>query len=406
VLRLSGITGSEVEVTGLARGEAYVIAVIEEEFRDTAWVEVVEPGQERWRVSVGEHAFSGRRVALDGQGRVYVAVDQPGELVAVDPAGELLFQVAACSSTLSPAVTLEGFAVTGGLGCTQRLTPEGALVWSVPVGELDSGAAVAADGSAVILDLQPADDRPVLLIRVSPEGNEVWRDTLGLAPGVGRQNSAPAIAENGDIYVMWVEEEMVAFRLSRVTADGAIVWTVPLAFESYAAAPALVGERIVLTGRYNQLSVYDTSGALLWERDYDGGGAGSPVVDGDGNIYVLSSGNLACFSGDGTLRWLSPLYKGYPWGAGAPTLLVDGSLLAECIGAGGLHEMCAVDADDGTLLWSSSTGAELSGTPAVAPDGTIYVVSTDYVIALWGNVPPLEEGWPTDGGSMQRQNRR
>jgi hypothetical protein len=48
---------------------------------------------------------------------------------------------------------------------------------------------------------------------------------------------------------------------------------------------------------------------------------------------------------------------------------------------------------------------------AVAPDGTIYVLDNPYytpwsgLIALWGDSPPLTEGWPTEGSGMGRLRR-
>ena len=46
-------TGSQVILVGRGRGEAYLIANVDADFTDTARVEVVEPGDIRWRAQVG-----------------------------------------------------------------------------------------------------------------------------------------------------------------------------------------------------------------------------------------------------------------------------------------------------------------------------------------------------------------
>jgi hypothetical protein len=57
---------------------------------------------------------------------------------------------------------------------------------------------------------------------------------------------------------------------------------------------------------------------------------------------------------------------------------------------------------DGSLVGRSNFGARLRGSPAVAPDGTIYVTINDDLLALLDSIPPLTAGWPTEGGGMGR----
>lgn len=161
------------------------------------------------------------------------------------------------------------------------------------------------------------------------------------------------------------------------------------------------------------VAVIDTAGVVIWERVL-AGPPSSPVIDGAGNIYIQSTGGLVSYDPGGALRWFADSLAGgsAAFGVGAPTLLVGDALLAPC-----RREICSVNARDGTLNWRSSFGggptpAVASTSPAVGADGTVYLVRDvgtgvpSELVALWGRVPPLTQGWPTEGGGMGRLRRQ
>jgi hypothetical protein len=49
---------------------------------------------------------------------------------------------------------------------TERRTPEGTLEWVVPYGSFDGGAAVALDGSLVIVDVIREGEFPTVVVRI------------------------------------------------------------------------------------------------------------------------------------------------------------------------------------------------------------------------------------------------
>lgn len=159
-------TGSQVVVVGRARGETYLVAEVDAGFRDSARVEVVEPGQIRWRVHVGGDGG----LALDGAGRIYIgAGNGNARLAAVTGEGQIVFSVPSGWSFLSPSVTPDGHSyVTSGLGTTgirtERRSPDGTLEWTVPFGSFDGGAAVAPDGSVVIVDVIREGEFPTVVV--------------------------------------------------------------------------------------------------------------------------------------------------------------------------------------------------------------------------------------------------
>lgn len=122
---------------------------------------------------------------------------------------------------------------------------------------------------------------------------------------------------------------------------------------------------------------------------------------------------LISYDSNGLLRWSADSLKhSCTYSAGAPTLLQDGQLVVPCEVATLESEICAVNSEDGSLLWRSRVGGEAScSSPAVAPDGKIYAVfeapsGGSELVALWNRVPPLAEGWPTEGGGMGRLRRQ
>jgi hypothetical protein len=404
VLSLTAEADGTATVVGLDRGEGYVICEVDEVVVDSSALIVVRPGDVRWRVEgAGATTYSGP--ALDAQGRIYtVYIDEhPGTLNAVSPAGDVIFSITGCWSDFSGSVLPDGTAYTTRGLCVQRNAPDGSVdwrnvdCWSGSYG----GIAVDLNGAVICMD-------DTLLMRISPDGTTEWRTAFGATDPEWR--TAPAIASNGDTYVAWHETNPPGNWLSRFTFDGTHVWTVPTGGDVNWATPALTGNRIVLSYRSGGVAVFESAGNLLWEGDWQNSGyVSSPVIDGEGNIYIQSGAALVSFAADGTLRWSADslaVYSGF--GVGAPTLLADQQLLVKCRDPQEpSEELCAVDTGSGALIWRSNIGGYVHGCAAVAPDGTVYVgTSGTELVALWNRVPPLTEGWPTEGGGMGRLRRQ
>jgi hypothetical protein len=407
VIELSEVGPGELKVRSLARGTSWVIALINDYYADSALVTIDSVGDIRWRVEgVGDRTWSG--ASLDASGRIYTVQNGPDMLSAVTPDGDVAYTVSGDWADLSGNVLPNGTAYANGGLYVQRNSPSGALDWQVTCGTSHSGIAIDSSGYVACARWQTDS-----LYWISPTGAEVWRAPIGY-PGQPLGNllewrSAPVIAENGDIYIAWTSESPRQFWLSRFSSAGDPLWTVPSANEVDHAAPALYDDRIVVTHEWGHLTVYDTTGAIVWERDWNASvETASPVVDGQGNIYVLSYLDLRSYDAGGALRWAADsLGSSRPRGKGAPTLLSDGSLLATCDDPQTVMEvLCAVDGSDGSLLWRRRFEDHVRGSPAVGADGTIYVTVGDDLLALWGFTPPMTDGWPTAGGGMGRMRSR
>ncbi|NIW35220.1 MAG: PQQ-binding-like beta-propeller repeat protein [Gemmatimonadetes bacterium] len=410
VLGVRALAGGAARVRARARGTAYVIATVEDRFVDSARVRVVEFGDARWRVPrLAPHGTTAP--ALDGQGRVYSGLFRDSTFMALSSEGTPIFSVSSTWSYLSPAVMAEGTSYTEGR-TLQRHAADGGLDWNVDYAYtwVGHGLAVDADGTVVCLD---PGGGPALL-RISTAGAELSRTSLGSgAMRASNWASAPVIAADGAVYVTWSQSDPspMAPRLSRISAAGELRWTVPAPSPARYTTPAVFEDRILITYFDSGIVAFDSTGTQLWDRSLPWG-ASSPVIDAEGNVYVQSQGGVRSFTPDGTLRWDSDAYlrpRGFS-PTTAPTLLADGTLLVPCqydvpSGDERRQTLCRVDMADGSLVWRRSEGDFITGSIAVAPDGTIYLSEDGDLVALWSRIPPLTEGWPTEGGGMGRLRR-
>ena len=166
-----------------------------------------------------------------------------------------------------------------------------------------------------------------------------WKVALGHAAGVNIESS-PIIDESGNVVIVvgeWVYK--------RAGGDGATLWEAQLPAAAYARAGVTArvgGTYVVPTG--NGLRLLAVDGTTIWTALFsDGAGdqvIGTPIVDANGNIFVVSNQRLRKVE---------------------PTL--------------------------GSVVWSVEFEAGLArpahpSDPAIGPDGRIYFATSRYVHAV------------------------
>jgi hypothetical protein len=410
-IRVTVLNDLSGNVVALDTGSAWVYARINEDFLDSAKVDVVAPGLVRWRATV-----------TGGPG-LYPAVGLFDSLTRVSgPAGTLSTfgltgtpgpsATGTCNGYYGPSISGDGTAYLTGTDCTRRhATDVVGVMWTAAVGDPEGGLAIAANGDAVVLHSEAG---AVVLSRLAVlNGQEVWRDTLRAA-GVVQQSSL-AIAPNGNIYVAWRSEADSGW-LSRITGDGQARWDELLPSFPGLSGPLVSTNRVVVTWR-GGISVYDTAGgAPVWTRQFTQDDPGAPgdvqasgaVLDRFGNLYVQTVRALHSYTLTGAVRWTADsLGGGSPTaGVGTPTVLTDTTVV---ITRGG-SRACGVSGGTGVPRWCSAslTGAgDLVGGVTVGVDRTLFLTRTGgELIALWGNTLPELNAWSTEGGDHQRTRRR
>jgi len=120
------------------------------------------------------------------------------------------------------------------------------------------------------------------------------------------------------------------------------------------------------------LYTFDPNGVTLWEFAADSALTTSPTVGRDGGVYVGSaSGRLYALNQAGQLRWT--FQTGAPIQA-SPALSAEGDLYVGSLD-GTLYGL----GENGGLIWTfqthgpASLPGAIAASPAVAPDGTVYV---------------------------------
>jgi hypothetical protein len=397
-------------VTARGAGLAWIHAILNRDFHDSARVTVVGPGDVRLRIAVPAGA------------RVHAAVGMSDSLVRIVTGGGTLFTVsrsipgasaATCNGAFGPSLDLSDGPYTTGDECLIRHSAAGGVRWTLPLGDPDAGLAVAADEGAVVLHSVTGPPGAVVVSRVSSAGVEQWRDTLGAVALA--QRSAPAIATNADIYVPWRSTADSSW-LTRLTTAGVVRWTVPLPAEPRFTSPAPEATRVIVT-YLGGVTAFDTAaGGVAWSRQFqqdnpaatDSTAPSSAVIDRAGRIFVQTAAGLHAYSSAGLSLWVADSLgagASQASGVGTPTVLTDSSVVVVVAGS----RVCGVRPGLGTPRWCGpSLGpGDVVGGVVLGNDLVMYAVrSAGELVALWNRVGADVLGWPTEGGNHQRTRRR
>lgn len=211
-------------------------------------------------------------------------------------------------------------------------------------------------------------------------GRDAQHSGVGAAPGpaqtpgvlwqrsIGGGESSPVLAPNGDVLIG------TDHGISRLSRSGGVVWDHSFAATTYAAPAIAADGTIYCSPLFNATSglglfALNPDGTTKWQYTnlHDSARTlASPVIGNDGTAYfAVANDGIYAFNPDGTRRWYVPTGRYY---IGSPALSRDGSTLY--VGDDSFR-MSALDAFTGTSRWDFSTRTRSS--PAVAPDGTIYL---------------------------------
>jgi outer membrane protein assembly factor BamB len=196
---------------------------------------------------------------------------------------------------------------------------------------------------------------------------------------------SPVVAADGSVYVGCEDSKLYS-----LSPDGTQRWEF-LANGPIEACPALApdGTIYVSCQSSDTLMAIAPDGSEKWSVDFVSGGS-APVVGPDGTVYVGSTDdNLYAINPDGTEQWVY-YCEGHRVDT-SPALAPDGTLYV----AFGSY-VCAVN-PDGTERWTHATASAITGSPALGPDGTLYAACDGALIAI--NPDGTEKWTAMTGGS-------
>ena len=286
------------------------------------------------------------------------------------------------------------------------------LAWTFPTNDfIVSSPTIGSDGtiyvgSGVRRGTWATGETDSSLYAINPDGTLKWKYTT-----YGGVFSSPTISFDGTIYVGSLDHGLYAIEDS--VTYGKLKWRTDLGFYVL-SSPTVSSDGTIYIGSPSFLFyALEPDGSVRW--DYQSGWCiiSSPVLIDDSIIYVGSKDHHLYAFNENTQGpiWALPtgtFFDGHLVDA-SPAVGPDGTIYvgSDPYGAAG-HGHLAVPVDtnfwainpDGTLKWPFPTGDGVESSPAIGADGTIYFGSYDscfYALADSGSFGFLKWKFTTGG---------
>jgi outer membrane protein assembly factor BamB len=329
---------------------------------------------------------------LGPDGTIYVALDTA--LVAVAPSGEVKWRNTAIQTMSTPAAVARNgtIYVAGRNGSLYAVRPDGTLEWALSVSERGSRAelrapAVGNDGTIYIGDMLGSYDdesTPPPLTAVSPNGTVRWRTRIGR--GVG---DVILPTPDGGLYVVGEGRNYhgTPDTLFGLDATGAIRFRKALSpLKSGSAGPVDGRDGTLYIARHGEVLAVRPPDSALKGIASKIGYLNTPVIRDDGLVFTSDGTTVVAREPDGGTRWVHDLVRlGDGEHSDGIALLSGGRRLVVSTSC----RVVVLDADDGRELADYAPTINRANRapeprlrspsrPAVAADGTIYVVDAYY----------------------------
>lgn len=303
----------------------------------------------RWTYPAGQYVYSSGSPMVTN-GAVYVSAQDFFSLNA--STGALLWDVIPPPSFGLPTVangvvySCGGGQGWGGVRASNAST--GATIWYRPLQQKGcSGTPTFVNGTLYLSEAG-------ISALDAATGAPLWQ--FDLTPFI---QGSPAVA-NGMVYFAATDNNVYALN----AATGVLVWKYATGAPIWSTPAVANGMVYVGSNDYNFYALNATTGALVWKYAMTGVAYDAAVANGV--IYVTSDALYAFNAATGSL-----LYKTAWTPAYVPTV-ANGVLYV----GGPNHNIYAVDAGTGAVLWSYQTGDWVEVAPAVV-NGMLYVGSLD-----------------------------
>ena len=290
---------------------------------------------------------------------------------------------ASTSISGSAAVAVDGSVYVGATGQLIALTAAGATKWDNPFkfGSYVVPTSVLLDNSSIAYF--GTDDKHIYA--VNPDGTMKWAATTG-----GAVRSGLSMSPDGTtVYAASADGRVYAVN----SANGALKWKTDAISCAYNTEVADDGS-IYVGSSTGAVYAFAPDGTQKWTFMSQSKVTCAPAVARDGTIYFGSQDmNLYALDPNGNRKWFyrtgGPIYS-------APTLDAAGVVI---FGAWqGI--LTALDTVNGSVDWTRALGAALYSPPLIDRNGSIYTLSTDYVITKFVGPSPEPSSMLTFGSLL------
>jgi hypothetical protein len=295
-------------------------------------------------------------------------------------------------------------------GCAAIDPVDGSQIWIHFPGQGNYAGrtpCVSPDGEYVYYgsDGGPATQyRGIMYCLDADDGSEVWvfHLPMGMTTGWELIDGAPKLDANGDVYFQTLRPMSIA-KAWGITSSGTYKWHHSLNGYAYSDmqyhSPCIGNDgNIYLVDSGGQCWKFDPDGNSLWSGVYVNYHTKWPgSLDADNNFYVACDGgrDVNKFAPDGTLLWSTPQWDFYLHCS--PAHDADGYIYA----TGGWdsatsgYRIRKMDPSDGSTIWEHTLGAITTAMMAVSADGYIYVGCGN-----GSSYGPGMQIWDTDGNQI------
>jgi outer membrane protein assembly factor BamB len=227
-------------------------------------------------------------------------------------------------------------------------------------------------------------------------GNLKWIYTVGAARDGEKIHplTCPALGADGTLYTG-------GNGLIALHPDGTVKWKFGAGFMRTSPTIGKDGAVYWINGdsrdvqNPNALYAVNPDGTVRWVIDFGAGAEGaamygfSPVIDGDGNIYINLHHSIYKLSPTGARIWEFKVNDDLDrYADSAPVIAPDGTVYAgsKVLADSGIKARTYAIRPDGTLKWFheiSMAGRDTYDSPAIGSDGAVYFTNEDgYLYAL------------------------
>jgi outer membrane protein assembly factor BamB len=168
------------------------------------------------------------------------------------------------------------------------------------------------------------------------------------------------------------------------TDTGAVVWQYSTSGYEIDGSPSIGWNGSVYFGAwdYNFYALNGQTGQLLWHYQTGGAVESTPAIAADGTVYFTSNdGYLYAADGQtGSIKW--SVYTSQPTTLNYPSPVVDAAGNIYYATQSGV--LYVLEPTVGKVLWSAKLDSAVAASPALGPNGLLYVVTTAGTLFAFG----------------------